>query len=421
MGMDSDSMRKRIEANLPASKQGTVGEYLILPFNDQVRKAKRPEEIDDALFSHVWLRVNEHLGTSATSFPELVEQMGIARFGRRPKVADVFSGSGQIPFEAARLGCDVYASDLNPIACMLTWGAFNIVGASKEKRVEMDKAQKKLVEQVQKEIDELGVETDGNGWRAKAYLYCVEVKCPESGWTVPLIPSLIISRGYGVVGELIPVPEEKRYDIVVKYVKTKEEIDEAANGTVQGGEVVHSPNGSTIYRTKISTIRGDYKEGKENKNRLRMWERTDFSPRPDDIFQERLYCVLWMRPKPNGRGDEYEFRSVTDEDLEREQKVIDYVGTYIEEWQQKGYIPDMVIEKGYNTDQPIRERGWTHWHHLFNPRQLLIGAIYNENLTASSIIPYFKLLITMLSFVCGIPTRGREGLERLNMFSIINR
>ena len=98
------------------------------------------------------------------------------------------------------------------------------------------------------------------------------MKCPESGWTVPLIPSLIISRGYGVVGELIPVPEEKRYDIVVKYVKTKEEIDEAANGTVQGGEVVHSPNGSTIYRTKISTIRGDYKEGKENKNRLRMWE-----------------------------------------------------------------------------------------------------------------------------------------------------
>jgi adenine-specific DNA methylase len=52
------------------------------------------------------------------------------RFGRRPKVADTFSGSGQIPFEAARLGCDVYASDLNPVACMLTWGAFNIVGAS---------------------------------------------------------------------------------------------------------------------------------------------------------------------------------------------------------------------------------------------------------------------------------------------------
>lgn len=380
MGMDSESMRKRIEATLPASKQHTVGEYLILPFNDQVRTAKRAEEIGDTLFSHVWSIVNKHLGTSATSFPELVEQMGVARFGRRPRVADVFSGSGQIPFEAARLGCEVYASDLNPIACMLTWGGFNIVGASKEKRAEMDNAQKNLVEQVQKEIDELGVETDGKGWRAKAYLYCVEVKCPESGWMVPLIPSLIISRGYGVVGELVPVPEKKRYDIVVKYVKTKEEIDEAVNGTVQGGEVVHSPNGSTIYRTKISTIRGDYKEGKENKNRLRMWEKTDFSPRPDDILQERLYAVMWTRSKANGRGDVYEFRSVTDEDLIRENKVIDYVREHLEEWQEKGYIPDMVIEAGNKTDEPIRTRGWTHWHHLFNPRQLLVGALYRKRL-----------------------------------------
>ncbi len=392
MGMDCESMQKRIEANLPTSKKDNVSEYLKLSFNDQTRTAKRPEEIGDTLFSHIWPRVNKHLGTSATSYSELVEQMGVARFGRRPKVADVFSGSGQIPFEAARLGCDVYASDLNPIACMLTWGGFNIVGASKEKRIELEETQKKLAEQVQKEIDVLGVETDGNGWRAKAYLYCVEVKCPESGWMVPLIPSLIISRGYGVVGKLIPVSEEKKYKIVVKYVKTKEEIDKAANGTVHGGELVHSPNGSNVYRTKISTIRGDYKEGKETKNYLRMWEKTDFTPRPDDIFQERLYAVVWMRPKKSGRGDEYEFRSVTDEDLEREKKVIDYVRGNLEEWQEKGYIPDTLIEKGYNTDQPIRERGWTYWHHLFNPRQLLIGALYKKNLTSSSIIPFLKLL-----------------------------
>ena len=194
MGMDSQTMQKRLEANLPASKHHTVGEYLILPYNEQVKEAKRPEELEESLFDHIWDKVNSHLGTDASSFPELVEQMGIARFGHRPKVADVFCGSGQIPFEAARLGCDVYASDLNPIACMLTWGAFNIVGASKEKRAEIDKAQKKLAEQVQKEIDALGVETDGTGWRAKAYLYCVEVKCPETGWMVPLIPNLIISQ-----------------------------------------------------------------------------------------------------------------------------------------------------------------------------------------------------------------------------------
>lgn len=92
-----------------------------------------------------------------------------------------FCGSGQIPFDAARLGCDVYASDLNPIACMLTWGAFNIVGASPEKRAELELEQKRLAEKVQDEIDALRVEEDGNGWRAKAYLYCVEVTCPETG------------------------------------------------------------------------------------------------------------------------------------------------------------------------------------------------------------------------------------------------
>jgi putative DNA methylase len=56
------------------------------------------------------------------------------RFGRHPRVGDTFCGGASIPFEAARLGCDVYASDLNPIACMLTWGALNIIGASPARR-----------------------------------------------------------------------------------------------------------------------------------------------------------------------------------------------------------------------------------------------------------------------------------------------
>ena len=133
-------------------------------------------------------------GTSAHSFPELVEQLGIMRFGHRPRVADTFCGSGQIPFEAARLGCDVYASDLNPVACMLTWGAFNIVGGSEQNSENLAKDQQELVQRVQAEIDQLGVETDGNGWRAKVFLYCVEVRCPQSGWMVPLIPSFVISQ-----------------------------------------------------------------------------------------------------------------------------------------------------------------------------------------------------------------------------------
>ena len=80
--------------------------------------------------------MNDHYsqwGIKAHSLPELVEQMGVLRFGHRPRVGDTFSGGGSIPFEAARMGCDSYASDLNPIACMLTWGALNIIGARRNK------------------------------------------------------------------------------------------------------------------------------------------------------------------------------------------------------------------------------------------------------------------------------------------------
>ncbi|NMB12171.1 MAG: DUF1156 domain-containing protein, partial [Firmicutes bacterium] len=410
MGMDYESMRKRIEQKLPASKQDAVGEYLVLPFNEQVRVAKRAEEIDDSLYSHIWSAVNDHLGTSATSFPELVKEMGIARFGRRPKVADVFSGSGQIPFEAARLGCDVFASDLNPIACLLTWGAFNLVGASPEKLTEITEIQEKLSAQIQDEVDELGVEEDGNGWRAKAFLYCVEVKCPVSGWLVPLLPNFVVNKTRGIILRLRPDPIQKRYAIEVLQATSSRELEECKVGTVQDGDVVHSPDGVNVHRVSIKAIRGDYREGGDNKNRLRLWEKTDFVPRPEDVFQERLYCIQWMRHNPNGSQLEYEYRSATDDDLEREKRVIRFVSDHLVDWQAKGYIPDIVIERGYNTDQPIRERGWTHWHHLFNPRQLHMLGIINKHICDyPEFTVMFPAMLNLQSKLCSWHNDGRKG------------
>jgi putative DNA methylase len=44
------------------------------------------------------------------------EEIRKANGGRAPKVLDPFSGGGAIPLEAMRLGCDVTAADLNPVA-----------------------------------------------------------------------------------------------------------------------------------------------------------------------------------------------------------------------------------------------------------------------------------------------------------------
>jgi putative DNA methylase len=186
----SELERRRLEAQMLPQ----------VSYRERVAAAYRAEEVMDRVHDHIWEAVNAHLGTDAYSFPELVEQLGFMRFGHRPRVVDTFCGSGQIPFEAARLGCDVYASDLNPVACMLTWGAFHIVGGSPESRKQLAKEQAAMVERVQAEIDRLGVETDGNGWRAKVFLYCVEARCPQTGWMVPLLPTLIVSKGYRVIG-----------------------------------------------------------------------------------------------------------------------------------------------------------------------------------------------------------------------------
>jgi putative DNA methylase len=353
------------------------------PYRARVDKAKRPEEVVDIVHAHIWEMVNAHLHTSANSFPKLVEQLGVMRFGHRPRVGDTFSGSGQIPFEAARLGCDVYASDLNPIACMLTWGAFHIVGGSPDSRAELERKQRQVIETVQSEIDRLGVETDGSEWRAKTFLYCLEVRCPQSGWMVPLIPSLVISKGKMVVIDLLPDAENKRYAIKLRTASLKE-VEKSNKGTIrtdgrgQDPYLIHIVNGIE-YRTKISTLRGDFRSPDGNtSNELRMWDKSDFEPRLDDIFRDRLYAIQWIRPKKKGKSFDYEFRSVTEEDMRREDIVREFVGKHLCDWQKNGWLPDMRIEPGAETTRLSRERGWTHWHHLFNPRQLMVNGLINR-------------------------------------------
>ncbi len=371
--------RRRVEAQMLPK----------MSYREQVAAAKRPEEVAESVHDHIWDAVNGHLGTYAKSFPELIEQLGIMRFGRRPRIADTFCGSGQIPFEAARLGCDVYASDLSPVACMLTWGAFQIIGGSPDSREKLTRDQQKLIGLVQSEIDNFGIEDDGNGWKAKVFLYCLEVRCPQSGWTVPLLPSFVISKPRtgeknNVVAELLPDLKRKRYNIVIRSGVTETELMAATQGTIrndgrgQDPYMIHVVNG-TEYRTKISTLRRDYRKADgTNGNGLRMWEKHEFRPRTDDIFQERLYAIQWMKRKKEKKSFAYEFRAVNEEDLKREHIVEKFVGKHLAEWQAKGWIPDMRIEPGTKTDEPIRTRGWSYWHHLFNPRQLLVAGLVNQ-------------------------------------------
>lgn len=371
----------------------------LVSYEDKANVGKRPEEVDqDWLYAPVWAEVNRHFahwGVNVKSLPELVEQLGILRYGRRPRVGDTFSGGGSIPFEAARIGCDAYASDLNPIACMLTWGAFNIVGASSESRTEIEKENRAAAKAVASAMDALGIEKDSKGNQAKAFLYCLETRCPESGWLVPLSPTWVISKNGNVIAQLVPDHVNKRFDIKVKAGATADEMRAATTGTVQDGNLQYQVNGKT-FRIPIKTLRGDFRDSHGNTgNRLRQWGKADFVAAPDDVFQERLYAIHWISKDTltDARPKTY-FAAPTEADLEREQHVQKLVAENLSRWQNEGLVPDMAIEPGDKTDEPIRTRGWTHWHHLFNPRQLLLYAELKKHTTSTLSLSLCQMINT---------------------------
>lgn len=101
----------------------------------------------------------------------------------------------------------------------------------------------------------------------------------------------------------------------------------------------------------------------------------------DDVFQERLFCVRWSETYTDDKGKEQSrrhFSSVTEADLERERKTLSLITERFGDWQKKGFIPSKKIEHGNETTRLFRERGWTHWHHLFTPRQLLMHGLFLE-------------------------------------------
>ncbi len=343
-----------------------------LSYDEKLRYCCRPEEIDGPS-EKAWKEINSHLGTKASSLPELIKELGKRRFGHVPRVGDAFCGGGSVPFEAARLGCDAFGSDLNPIAALLTWGALNILGADKEK---IQKSQEEILSKVDVQITKWKIEHNEEGWRADIYLYCNETTCPECGWEVPLSPSWVIDDKNKVIAKLKAQPSEKRFEIEIITGTSTSEMSEAKHGTV-GSYGLKCPHCKA--ETSIKTLRGDRvikdidasgNEIKTTKYGLRLWENDDIIPRENDVFRERLYCIRWLKPTA-----ERLYRAPTKNDLEREKKVLSLLKERFHEWQKKGYIPSMKIEPGYVTNEVIRQRGWTHWHNLFNPRQLLTNGL----------------------------------------------
>ena len=294
-GADPD--RPRLKTGTKAAGRERLQRIVFerMGYDEKLRWCDRPEHLEGPS-PDAWKAINQHLGTKAASLPELVRALGERRFGRVPRVGDAFCGGGSVPFEAARLGCEAWGSDLNPVAALLTWGALNIVGGGEEVAERIRAAQTEVFEAVDRQVTEWRIEHDDAGWRADAFLYCTETACPECGWRVPLAPSWVIGEKTRAVARLKPVPAERRFAIDVRSGVGRETLAAARDaGTVKQSRL-ECPNPDCRASTPMAAIRGDRRGDGGRGHGLRQWENDDLVPRPDDVFQERLYCVRWRLP-----------------------------------------------------------------------------------------------------------------------------
>jgi adenine-specific DNA methylase len=108
-----------------------------------------------------------------------------------PLVVDPFAGGGSIPLEALRLGCEAFASDLNPVACLILKVMLEDIPRHGPKLAEeLRRVGAEIKRQAENELADL-YPKDPDGATPIAYLWARTVRCesPNCDAEIPLMRS----------------------------------------------------------------------------------------------------------------------------------------------------------------------------------------------------------------------------------------
>ena len=153
-----------------------------------------------------------------------------------PLVVDPFAGGGSIPLEALRLGCEAFASDPNPVACLINKVLLDeFPRHGPELAEELRQAGAEVKAAAEKELAEF-YPLDPDGARPVAYLWARTVRCeaPNCGAEIPLLRSFWLSKKANRRRALKPVVvrrkgETPRVEFEIITPATEKEV---AGGTV---------------------------------------------------------------------------------------------------------------------------------------------------------------------------------------------
>ncbi len=245
------------------------------------------------------------------------------------RVLDPFVGGGAVPWTCASLGVDFLASDLQPQSIFLTNASLQLGALSQDERQRLHGFLTLAYEEVQRRLHADGFTHDAGGRLMDMTLYHGRLRGVDC----------ISSRR---------VDHRSKLSIIDGAFCTTD--DPHAGGTVKHGRVL--VDGEPV---RFDHLRGDG---------LRPWDSEQVVGEQEE-WQEIPWAIrvhedgnrIWVVP--------------TKDDVLRDQALTHFVERSLAGWFDEGLIPESAIPPGVETDRLSRERGWTHWHHLFAPRQLL--------------------------------------------------
>jgi putative DNA methylase len=174
-------------------------------FKRNARKILRPvpggvgisdEDLREALLHFIGDFADWDYSANATFLEAGRRLVKAAHPNETPLVVDPFAGGGSIPLEALRLGCDAFASDLNPVACLNLKVLLEDIPRHKLGLAdELRRVGAEINAAVEKELAQFYPDDPG-GARPIAYLWSRTVRCeaPNCGAEIPLVRSFWLSK-----------------------------------------------------------------------------------------------------------------------------------------------------------------------------------------------------------------------------------
>ena len=172
-----------------------------------------------------------------------------------PLVVDPFAGGGSIPLEAVRIGCDAFASDLNPVACLILKVMLeDIPRYGPTLADDLSRVGTEIKSKVKRQLADL-YPTDPDGATPIAYLWARTVSCesPNCGIEIPLIRSFWLCKKVGRMRALRPLvtrPKTTAPSVEFELFEPRTQR-EVLGGTVLQGRAVCLNCGTVLQRERV--------------------------------------------------------------------------------------------------------------------------------------------------------------------------